>query len=310
MIRSAKGCPFSQKSYEMPTGMTGMMRALLLAVLLLAGCALNPASGRKQLNLLSVEQEISLGQEASGQFLDRLGGPIRSEPIRQYVDQVGRELARLSERPDLPWEFQVVDSHELNAFALPGGKIFISRGLLARLDDEAMLAAVLAHEIAHTTARHIGEQMTQKMILQGLLTVADTARKQHERRWLSVLGVGAEMGSTLYLLKFSRQQELEADQIGLRYIVLAGYDPRGLVRVLELLAEQETSDGRLPILATHPDPAERVRRAASYVKRQYPIADDRFIVNADRFDAVVRRHLASLPGPRHPARTASSPTQP
>ncbi len=276
---------------------------VLAAVLLLAACNVNPATGKRQFNTLSTSREIELGKKAAPDFVTKLGGEIDSQEIRDYTSEIGRRLAAAGERPTLPWKFTVVDSQVLNAFALPGGKVFISRGLLEKLEDEAMLAGVLAHEIGHTTAQHIGQQMTQKMILAGVATAAGVAASSSDSDWLRVLGVGTSVGGGLYLLKFGRGQESQADELGIKYMTREGYDPNGMIRVLQILACVAKGAPRSEIFSTHPAPAKRIERATSYVNKNFPDAgnSNQYVVNAVRFRQVVLDELAKLPPPRHGA---------
>lgn len=274
--------------------------ALFLALAIALGCSRNVATGERQFNLLSRQQEIELGSQAAPQFLKGYGGELPDAAVVRYVRSLGHELAAKSERAHLPWEFHVVDSSEVNAFALPGGKVFVSRGLLARLDDEAQLAAVLGHEIGHVTAQHIGQQVSRQMAVGAAATALGAVGEAQDRAWLRVLGVGAQVGGAVYLLHFSREQELEADALGMRYMTRLGYDPAGEVRVLRVLAALEKESGGRPpqILATHPAAKDRVRAAEGRIARQY--REPRAYVSAPlRYDRAVLVRLAALPPPRN-----------
>lgn len=253
---------------------------LLLSVAVLGaahwGCSVNPATGKRQLNALSPAQEASLGNEAAPQFLTTYGGDIPSSEIRQYVSELGRRLAQVGERPALPWEFHVVDSAVLNAFALPGGKVFVSRGLLAKLENEAQLAGVLGHEVGHVTAQHVGQQMTRGLLLQGVAIGLGVAASHSDEDWMKALGVGVSVGGTVYLLKFSRDQESEADVLGVRYMAKLGYNPVGqlqMMRVLEQAAAGHAA-GMPEFLSTHPLPKTRIRHLEKHIRAQYPDYED------------------------------------
>ena len=144
----------------LPTFQILSITLLLLGLLPLTGCSTNPATGKLQFNVISEAKEIALGVEAQGGFLDQNGGTVRSTRTVNYVNQLGHRLAAVSERPELPWEFHVLDSAQINAFALPGGKVFVSRGLMSRMTTEAQLAGVLGHEIGHVTAQHVSTRMS------------------------------------------------------------------------------------------------------------------------------------------------------
>ena len=235
------------------------------------GCSTNPATGKGQLNFLSTSREISLGNQSAPQFTQQYGGDIPSESLRAYVVDLGKRLAAQSERAELPWEFHVVDSSVLNAFALPGGKVFITRGMLAKLNSEAQLAGVLSHEIGHVTAQHIGQQLSQSMLLQGLAIGVGVASARSDNEWLKAMGIGASVGGSVYLLKFGRDQESQADELGVRYMTRLGYNPVGQIQVMEVLQKESTGKPRQPeFLSTHPLAKTRIRRLEKHINEHYP----------------------------------------
>jgi predicted Zn-dependent protease len=232
---------------------------LVSAVLAVASCVRNPATGRLQLNFVSREQEVELGKQGAAEVKSSIGYYQELPRLEGYVQNLGHKLAALSERPKLPWSFHVVDDASVNAFALPGGQIYVTRGILAHLDNEAQLASVLGHEIGHVTARHSANQMSKATLAQAGLglgaLLSDTVA--------AMLPLGSA-GLQLLFLKFSRDHERQSDTLGLRYALRAGYDVREMPKVFAVLkrvSEQgEAGGGKLPSwLATHPDPAERVQ---------------------------------------------------
>ncbi len=283
------------------------MRIMVLIILLVAGwalpgCSTNPATGKTQFNLMSPASEISLGISASPQFLESYGGEIPSATITQYVAALGQRLAAASERTDLPWSFSVVDSKTINAFALPGGKVFISRGLLAKLENEAQLAGVLGHEIGHVTAQHVGQQMSRGMVVQGLAIGLGIAGSKSNEQWLQTLGVGVQVGGTVYLLKYGRGQEIEADILGVRYMSRLGYDPQAQLQVMRIL--QQAAGNRpasLEFLSTHPLPQTRIKRLEEHLQEHYAHGKDSatYRTNAGIFRDTVRANLDKLPPPKH-----------
>lgn len=284
--------------------MNTMFRPLLLMVLMalvLPGCSTNPATGRSQFNMMSEQQEISIGQQSAPEFLQSYGGPIPSPEIRAYVSDLGMRLASQSERAELPWEFHVVDSPVINAFALPGGKVFMSRGLLSKMTNEAQLAGVLGHEIAHVTAQHIGQQMSRAAGVQVLGAVLGTIGDQSDTQWMQVLGVGSTVGGSLYLLKFGRDQETEADILGLRYMTRLGYNPAAQLQVMDILKAASGGGGGVEFLATHPAPQTRIDRIEAHIRKEYPDFEDvaQYAFHADRFQREVLSRLATLPPPKH-----------
>jgi predicted Zn-dependent protease len=204
--------------------------------------------------LVSEGQEISMGREADPQIAAQFG-LYPDSGLQEYVRGIGRRLASLSERPDLPWTFRVLDDPVVNAFALPGGFNYVTRGILAYFNSEAELAAVMGHELGHVTARHSAAQMTQQQ-LAGVGLVAGLILVPDLQDYAGLAGAGLQ----LLFLKFSRDDETEADALGLRYMYRAGYDPREMPRVYAMLnaVSQASGGGRAPVwLSTHPDPQNR-----------------------------------------------------
>jgi predicted Zn-dependent protease len=234
------------------------------AVCCVAGaCATNPATGQRQFSLMSEEQEIQIGQEQDAQVRKEMG-VYSDRELQQYVSDVGLQLAQVSERPSLPWHFTVVDVPAINAFALPGGYIYITRGILPFLDSQAQLAGVLGHEIGHVTARHAASQYSRSSgaglgLLVGSIFVP-------QARPFAELG---QSGLGLLFLKYSRDDEAQADGLGVRYAARAGWDPDGVPQMLTTLGRiDETSDNKgVPNwLQTHPQPADRVQRVQAAVQ--------------------------------------------
>ena len=226
----------------------------LALVVLCAACATNPVTGKKELALISRSQEVSMGREAA-EGVGRSIGIYPDSDLQDYVSRLGKTMAARSERPDLPWSFQVVDDPAVNAFALPGGFIFVTRGILAYLNSEAELVAVLGHEIGHVTARHSVNQMSKAQLAQMGFAVGTILNPE-----FSDVGEAAGTGLGLLFLKFGRNDERQADELGFRYALTGGYDVREMLDVFETLDRVGGSDdgGRLPEwLSTHPDPGNR-----------------------------------------------------
>jgi len=232
------------------------MRLILPALVLsvAVACATNPVTGKREFNLMSEAEELAIGQQADAEIRREMG-VYNDQEVQRYVSDIGMRLARQSHRPNLPWTFTVVDSAAINAFAVPGGYVYLTRGILPYLDDESELAGVLGHEIGHVTARHAAQQYSRQMggslglILLGIF-VPQTAPFQD----LSSLGLG------VLFLKYSRDDELESDRLGMEYAAAAGWDPSGVPRFLSTLARvSATSERGVPNwLSTHPEPAARV----------------------------------------------------
>jgi predicted Zn-dependent protease len=235
---------------------------ILVFCALLCSCVRNPATGKRQLNFVSRDQEVAMGQQGAEDVRGSIG-LYDATALSQYVERVGKRLAAVSERKDLPWSFEVVDDASVNAFALPGGFLFITRGLLAHLENEAQLASVLGHEIGHVTAQHSVNQISKAQLAQAGLGLGLGLGAALSETVAALGGLGAQ-GLQLLFLKFSRDDERQADDLGLRYALKAGYDVREMPKVFALLGRvsADAGGGRLPgWLATHPEPEERVQRS-------------------------------------------------
>jgi len=235
----------------------------LALALVLAGCATNPVTGKRELSLVSEDQEVELGRQGD-QAAAAEYGLYPDTALARYVESVGQRLARVSERPDLQWHFRVLDSPVVNAFAMPGGYIFVTRGILAALNSEAQLAGVLGHEIGHVTARHSARQITQQQ-LAGLGLGLGTALIGGFDRYAGM----AQQGLGLLFLKFSRADETQADELGVRYSARAGYDPREIPATYAMLRRlSQRQGGSIPtFLSTHPDPGDRETRTRALAQQ-------------------------------------------
>lgn len=266
------------------------------------GCSTNPATGKRQLNILSTSKEIEVGNEAVPGFIEGYGGNLPSETIQSYVSNLGHRLAAVSERTDLPWKFTVLDSDVINAFALPGGKVFITRGLLSELENEAQLAGVLGHEIGHVTAQHVGQQMSRAIVLQTAVIGLGLANQHHNRDWMRVLGIGAQKGGSIYLLKFGRDQEIESDSLALRYMTSLGYSPMGQLQVMNVLNDDARQSSKLlEFVSTHPLPTTRIRHLEKQIGSDYPDHNhpSKYRFNGDTYRSVVLDTLKELPPAKH-----------
>jgi len=228
-----------------------------------AACATNPATGQRQLMLMSEAQEIQLGRDSDQDVRKQMG--VYNDPqLQRYVNDVGQRLAHISERPNLPWQYTVVDSPAVNAFALPGGYIYITRGILPFLQDEAELAAVLGHETGHVAARHQAAAYSKEVAATGGIGVLGVFVPQTQG--LSGL---ASAGLQLLFLRNTRQNEIEADQLGTGYEGHGGWDPRAMPNLLATLGHLDEATGSsrgVPNWAlTHPPAEDRIARVQQAV---------------------------------------------
>ncbi len=256
---------------------------LYLPLFLLAGCSVNPATGEQSFTaFMSRADEMEIGQREHPKILKLHGGAYRDPDLAAYVRDVGTVLARVSEVPDLPYVFTVVNDDQVNAFAVPGGSIYVTRGLLALAENEAEMAAVLAHELGHITARHAAQRYSQAVAANLGLTLLGVLGSAAGMP----VGVGdlASLGTQLYLQSYSREQELEADVLAVRYMTRAGYDANAVIgffhrmeahkRLQASLAGDPAAGERFNILSTHPRTADRIRQAMG-LARAAPLANPR-----------------------------------
>lgn len=233
--------------------------AIVLASMLQA-CAVNPVTGQRELTLISEREEIALGVQHYGPSQQSQGGLYNVDPqLTSYVNEVGHRLAVHSPR-ELPYEFVVLNSSVPNAWALPGGKIAVNRGLLYELNNEAELAAVLGHEIVHSAARHGAQSMERGILLQGALIATAIAASNNE--YAGFIVGGAQIGAQLISTRYGREAEREGDYYGTRYMAQAGYDPAAAVSLQEAfvrLSEGRQSGWLEGLFASHPPSAERVQ---------------------------------------------------
>ncbi|XBD33731.1 M48 family metalloprotease [Pseudomonas anguilliseptica] len=273
------------------------MRVLMLFVLLmqLAGCAVNPATGRSDFVMMSEQQDLDLGRRYNQQILKE-NPRYADEKLQAYVQQIGERVAKNSHRNQLAYQFTVVDSPDINAFALPGGYIYIHRGLLAYLSSEAELAAVLGHEVGHVTARHSVQQQSQSTAW-GLLGQAVAVG--------TGVGAAADVTSVLgsaFVRGYGRDMELEADGLGAQYLARSGYDPQAMIEVVKVLKSQENfardqaaargeaqpAGGYHGLFDTHPDNDRRLQQVLGPARA---LATGQQEVNRDAF----LKHLDGLP---------------
>ncbi len=277
---------------------------LILIALPATGCSVNPATGKRSFTLMSWEKEKALGLAAAPEMTEAFGGAIPDAAIGDYARSIGAKLVTGIEEgvPDLDWEFTVLNSPVINAFALPGGKVFISRGLAIKLDSEAELAGVLGHEIGHVTARHSNQQMSAQLGINfaiGAVAVGvGLSDPDSEVRKYGQLGLPAvAVGSNLFLLRFGRSEELEADMLGMRYMTRAGYNPRGQLEVMQVLAAEATGERPPEWLSTHPLPESRIDRINEYLANEYAGTQDNpsFVTNRAQYKSNMLDRLSALP---------------
>ena len=283
--------------------------AATLIPLSFSGCTKNAATGKNILTLgMSRDQEIALGSEAAPEFTKEFGGAVENPRLQKYVADIGKKMASQTEanNPTLPWEFTLLNTEVVNAFALPGGKVFFTRGLAQKLTSEAQMAGVIGHEIGHVTAQHGSQRIAQAGLTNlGVAAVAigvGASGNEDVQRY-GAIGVPAlAMGGQLVLLKFGRNEELEADRLGVRYMSAVGYNPRGQMEVMQVLASLSKGGGTPAILSTHPDPGARVQAIQDLLNSEYAHTQNnpKFQDFKERYKADFLDVLATIPKPPPP----------
>ncbi|MBC8284474.1 MAG: M48 family metallopeptidase [Nitrospinae bacterium] len=238
---------------------------IFLIVVIISACATTPVSNRSAFILIPESQEASLGKQSFNEILKKEKESDNVQ-LSQIVRRVGQRIIAVSDMPKLDWEIKLIESEQKNAFALPGGKIAIYTGILSVAQNEAGLATVMSHEIAHVVARHGAQRMSQQMVLQLGMIGAGLSMKNNTQRnlVLSALGVGVLYGFTL---PFSRSHESEADQIGLIYMAKAGYDPNEAIKFWQRFSEVKGGKGPPEWASTHPADATRMQGLRGYLSR-------------------------------------------
>jgi predicted Zn-dependent protease len=259
-----------------------------------AGCARNPVSGKPQLMLVSEEEEIQVDKQYAPLQFSSDYGRIQDKALNEYVSDVGKAMSSRTHRPKMPYSFRVVNATYVNAYTFPGGSVACTRGILLDLDNEAQLAALLGHELGHVNARHTAQQMSKGTITQvfvgGLSVVAGVAGGGALGQVAAQLGM---IGAGALLASYSRDNEREADALGMEYMVKAGYDPKGMVGLMDMLRSlNKSKPSAIELMfSTHPMSDERYATAVKRAKEDYPKAAslpvyrERYMDNTERLRA-------------------------
>ena len=249
--------PFTLAPDAFPPTLAPARRLPILATvaalaLVTSSCAVNPVTGDREISLMTESQEIQLGENSDESIVAQYG-VLQDEEIANYVQSIGQRMVPVSHRPDLPFTFRTLDDPVVNAFALPGGFVYITRGILAYLNSEAALAGVIGHEIGHVTARHGVQRYTQQAILGAGLGLGSVLSETFAN-YADLAGQAAG----LLLLKYGRDDERQSDRLGVEYATALGYDTTDMAEFFHTLHRLSPPDGRLPSwMSTHPDPGER-----------------------------------------------------
>ena len=232
----------------------------------------NPVTGERQRIQLSPRQEVVLGLQSSEQMLRQYGGLYPNSNLQEYIDRVGKRIVRKSKahKSPYPFEFHLLrDTRTINAFALPGGQVFITAALLRRLNSEAQLAGVLGHEIGHVVARHGAEHLAKQQLGVALVNAVGIAASDRPEtgRQAAIL---AQAVNQMVNLKYGRDDELESDRLGLLFMVEAGYNPMGIVELIKILDAEKSGTQPPEFFSTHPNPHNRIERLREIIAQNYP----------------------------------------
>jgi predicted Zn-dependent protease len=227
-----------------------------------AGCAVNPITGEDELMFFPDKQDIAIGKQYAPEVEKELKGKIEDLAVQNYIDSVGRKVAKVSHRPDFEYHFVAVKDKSINAVSLPGGYIFITKGLLLKLTSEAQLASVLAHEVVHVVARDTSNMMSNQIGMNILLTAAMSQTSSQGARTV------ADLTRQILSFRYSREDEKTADLGGLDYMVRAGYNPYGMVETMQML-ENEQTIRPVEFLSTHPSPENRLSYLSARIQTHY-----------------------------------------
>lgn len=254
--------------------LVALVVAAIAVITYFASSEFNPITDETQQVALSVNEEIALGLQAAPEMARQYGGLHRDQEAQTYLDAICTRLVERSEVATTDWPFEchlLADSETINAFALPGGQLFITAALFNALETEGQLAGVMAHEIGHVVARHAAEQLAEQQLAQGLSGAAVIAAydPDNPNSGLTTAQMAALI-SGVVTLKYGRDDELQSDRLGIQFMTEAGYDPRAMVRVMEIL--HASSEGQAPpeFFSTHPNPDNRIERIWQAIEEQFP----------------------------------------
>ncbi|MBA9076327.1 M48 family metalloprotease [Rufibacter quisquiliarum] len=255
--------------------------AAIAVTLLFNSCATNPVTGKRDVSFVSEGQELAMGQEADPQIVAQYG-LVQNPTLQKFIQEKGQQMAAVSHRPNLKYEFKIVDSPILNAFAVPGGYVYFTRGIMAHFNNEAQFAGVLGHEIGHITARHSAQQQTKAIITQGVLLGGMIAFPD-----LAQFGDLAGQGASLLFLKFGRDDERQSDELGVEYSTKIGYNAHEMADFFQTLARQgqQAGQGEIPEWqSTHPNPTNRYSTVHQLADQwQQKVTGSQFAVNRDSY---------------------------
>lgn len=250
-----------------PRILIALLIAIVAVISYYSKTEVNPVTGEKQRVSLSAEQEVALGLQSAPQMIRQMGGELKDPQINAMVDRVGQKIVNQTEAGRTPYKFDfhvLADQNTINAFALPGGQIFITMGLLKLLKTEDELAGVLGHEIGHVVGRHSSEQMAKNELTQGLISATSIAT--YDPNNPNMQAAIAQYVGNIINMKYGREDEIEADRFGVKYLFETGYKPEAQIEVMEILKEASGGQRQPEFLSTHPNPENRIGEIQKYIE--------------------------------------------
>lgn len=245
----------------------GVIVAIFSLVSYFGASEYNPVTKKKMYLSLTPRQEIALGLQAAPRMMQQHGGLHPDQRHQERLDRVGMQLVRSSGAQNMKWKYEfhlLREPRTINAFALPGGQVFITAALYQQLTTEGQLAGVIGHEIGHVVARHSAQRMAKSKLTQGLMGAVYTASGDYGTTQM------AQAIGSIINMKYGRGDELESDQLGIRFMVDAGYDPRGMIKVMQVLAASRGGKAQPEFFSTHPNPENRIERIEQAIQAMFP----------------------------------------
>jgi predicted Zn-dependent protease len=263
--------------------------AFTCGLIVFAGCAANPITGQDEMMFSQdYHSDIELGEQVAPEVEKALKGKIEDEALQNYIDSIGRQISKISHNPDFDYHFTAVNDKSINALALPGGRIFITKGMLLKLENESQLAGILAHEIVHVVARDTQNMMSKEAGL-GLLFILAMSQTSSAGEMAAI-----DLARQIIELKYSRQDEATADLGGLDYMVRAGYDPNGMIETMQMLNREDTIRP-VEFLSTHPSPENRVSYIQAKIQTYYSAGLMNAKIGTEDYRRNVLDRLQNLP---------------
>jgi predicted Zn-dependent protease len=273
MTRMTRLRPRSGRRFNWGRILVALVVAAISLITYFSSSSFNSVTEETQFVAITPEQEIALGLQAAPEMAQQFGGLLPDKQAQSYLDSICQRIISQSEAANTEWAFEchlLADSETINAFALPGGQLFITRALFERLETEGQLAGVMAHEIGHVVARHSAQQIAKQELTQGLTGAAVIATYDPQNPSSARTAQMAMVIGQVVNMKFGRDDELQSDKLGVQFMAEAGYDPRSMIDVMRILAEANEGPRPPEFFSTHPNPENRIARIEEAIAGEFP----------------------------------------